>query len=150
MLPWPRQKTCARPHLSVLHSIINTSLGSSFFSLSWSASLLRFMGLIVSLPVLDQVLCSRICHHFSMQHKPKLTPQSHLCDDPSFVPLKALDMCFSLQVLCDTQKPPCGICYKNLNTRAQRSTTQGLLLALSREIQSHKSHKQKILVSSHV
>lgn len=83
------------------------------------------------------------------QHKPKLAPQIHLCSDPSTALLKALDMCFSLQALSDTQKSLCWICYKNLNTRAQTSTTQGLLLALNREIQSHKSHKKKTPVSSH-
>lgn len=47
----------ACPYLSLLHSIINTSFDSSFFSLSWSGlTLLQFMGLTLSLPVLDKVL----------------------------------------------------------------------------------------------
>lgn len=50
-LPCPSQKTHACPHLSLPHSIINTSLGSSFFFfvLVWPISLLCFVRLIICL-----------------------------------------------------------------------------------------------------
>lgn len=51
-LPWPRQKKHACPPLSLLHSIINTSLGSSFFFffvLVWPISLFCFVRLIICL-----------------------------------------------------------------------------------------------------
>lgn len=154
-LPWHRLV-----HVSLLHTIINTGLDSSFFSLSWSVlslcfiswDLLYFCLFWTKFCVLEFAIASLL------QHKLKLTPQSHLCNHPSIVPLEALDMCalvckcFVIHrvYLCYTRVCLCCICYKNLNTRAQTNTTQVLLLALSREIQSYKSHKQKILVSSHV
>lgn len=50
-LPCPSQKTHACPHLSLPHSIINTSLDSSFFFfvLVWAISLLCFVRLIICL-----------------------------------------------------------------------------------------------------
>lgn len=96
----------ASPHLSLLHSVINTSLHSSFFSLFWSGpspcfvswDLLYFSLLWTKFCALEFAIASLLQHK---QNKPtKLAPQSHLCKDPSVVPLKALDTCFSLQALC--------------------------------------------------
>lgn len=119
-------------HISLLQFIINTSLDSSFFS--WSGLSLCFVSweLLYLCRVWIRFCALEFAIAFLLRHKSKLTPQSHLCDDPSIVPLKASDMCFSLQALCDTQKPLCWICYKNRNARAQTNTTQSLLLALSR------------------
>lgn len=128
----------ACPHLSVLHSIVNTSLGSSFVSLSWPSSSLCFVSWDLSYLCLfwDRFWALESTISSFLQHKPKPNPQSHLCSNPSIVPLKAgKNMCFTLQVLCDFQIFMCWICYTNLYTRAQSCTTQGLLLALSREIQ---------------
>lgn len=139
-------------HISLLHSIINTSLNSSFFSLSWSGLSLCFVSwdLLYLCLIWTRFCALEFAITSLLQHKPKLTLQSHVCNDPSIVLLEALNTSFSLQALCDTQEPPCWVSYKNLNTRAQTSRMQGSLLALNGEIKSYKSHKQKILVSSHV
>lgn len=110
-------------HFSLLHTIINNSLDSSFFFfvLACPVSLLHFVGLTVPLPVLTGFCVLEFAIALRLQHKLKLAPQSHLCNHPSIVPLEALDVCFSL--LCDTQKPLCCICYKSLNTRAQTNAT---------------------------
>jgi len=125
----------ARPHFSVLHSIVNTSLGSSFVSLSWPSPSLCFVlwDLLYLCLFWNRFWALASTISSSLQHKPKPTPQSHLCSNPSIVPLKAGNMCFTLQALCDFQIFMCWICYTNLYTRAQSCTTQGSLLALSRE-----------------
>lgn len=120
---------------SVLHSVVNTSLGSSFVSLSWPSPSLCFVSwdLLYICLFWNRFLALESTISSFLEHKPN--PQSHLCSNPSIVPLKAGNMCFTLQALCDFQIFTCWICYTNLYTRAQSCTTQGSLLALSREIQ---------------
>lgn len=104
-LPWHRLV-----HFSLLHAIINTSLDSSFFSLSWSVlslcfiswDLLYFCLFWTRFCVLEFAIASLL------QHKPKLTPQSHLCNHPSIVPLEALDMCALVCKCFVIHRNPCA------------------------------------------
>lgn len=107
------------PHLSLLRSIINTSLHSSFFSLFWSGPPLCFVHATLYLCLLWTRFCALEFAIASLlqhkQNKPtKLTPPNHLCNDPSIVPLKALHTCSSLQALCIHRNPCAGSVIKNL------------------------------------
>lgn len=82
-LPWHRLvhfSLCCAPLL------IPTLTACSFLCPCLSCLSASFYGIYCTLPILDRVLCSRFPIASPLQHKPKLIPQSHLCNHPSTVP----------------------------------------------------------------